>query len=319
MPRTGISFSNSPVKGLHEFIPSLVDYVAIDSMVPWKGYFVYYYGDKDTSLSLFTEPGKALAPKVSGTAPVNFSQTEEGVEIGLDFGRPVPLTLGATQQGQDAFSKEDEPQLPAWKPTYAAWSQRNRHQLAVDILHFSPQALLKWNVVIAQPENTGDLQGKATAMHISKVKLPAGYQAWAISRKTRIKYRLEQNGTIPNLGALLGAREDSLTIYAGPLAKLAELPELSVAVSSVEQFSVKVDKDSRGQLYVNVALPWKCQFSVSVWTLAGQLETKIQPRELTEGLYRFPLAPPKGSGMAILQIVLQGKSVNRTFTQKVLR
>ncbi len=313
--RTGSNFSKSEIRGLSEFVPSIMDYAPTDSLEPWKGYFVYFYGRKDTVLALYTIPGKTPAAKGSGANALNETQVEQGVEISLDFGRPIPLILGASSQGQDDFSTEDEPHLPAWRPTFSAWSLRDKRQLSVDIQHFTPQVLLHWNVVVTHSSSSSTLDQAVAIMRIATAKLPAGYQAWAISRTTGIKYRLEQDGTLP----LLELQTDTLSIYAGPLDKLAESSEFSNAHSSVEHFSIQLETGSHGQLFMNLALPWKSQVSIHIWSITGQLEVEMPSREFEEGFYKLPLSVLKSGHLSVLQVDLRGKNIRRTFSQKIMR
>ncbi len=313
--RTGSNFSTSLIKGLNEFVPTIMAYAPTDSLEPWKGYFVYFSGTKDSVLSLYTIPGKMPVTKASGTKALNGAQVGQGVEISLDFGRPIPLVLGASLQGQDDFSTEDEPQLPAWHPTFSVWSLRNEHQLSVDIQHFIPQALFHWTVVVAHTSNPSQINQEVVNMHIASAQLPDGYQAWVISRATGIKYRLEQDGTLP----ILGQQNDTLSIYAGPLDKLSESAEFSEAHSSVEHFSIQLETGSHGQLFLNLALPWKSQVSIRLWSVTGQLEAEIASREYGEGFYKLPLTALKRGHLCVLQVSLHGKLVNRTFSQKIMR
>lgn len=305
------------IKGLHEFVPGILDYADTDSLLPWKGYFAYSYGDQDTVLSLYPDSARHALGKASAFSDPFSSGVKDGFEISLDFGKPIPLILGADIRAEDGFASEDELQLPAWKPDFSVWSQRGHRKLATDMLRFAPQAVLRWEVVVRDSSVAhGHLPG-TDAIRVLAGRLPAGYEAWAVSKARGLKFKLEEGASL----ALAGQTGDTMTVFAGPLNKLALVPELSKAVVAVEKFAFDLKTDGSGSLSVNLSLPWDCRVDMSLVSVSGRVLSESHPGTLAQGIYRLPFARKGTRGnpqLGILRVVLHGDKIDRQITQKVL-
>ena len=250
---------------------------------------------------------------IAGT-PIAASQPVAEVRIALDFGRPIPLTLGADVQADDGFAREDELQLPAWKPNFSAWSQRGRRHLTTDMLRFAPQSVLRWELIVTDSTRANDLSQHPGTMRVLEGTLPTGYQAWAVSHTRGMKFRLEEGANLPMAGGI----NDTLSILVGPLAKLAALQELSKASLTVEDLALRLETDATGRQILTLALPWNCEVEISLWSISGSKLTSVHPGELGQGIYRFPLVAGKNSQVRLLSLKLHGNNVNRQITQKVM-
>jgi len=309
------------IKGLHEFVPGILDYAETDTLSPWKGYFAYSYLDQDTILSLYPDSARHGTGKVSafsdfasGQAGFASAKENEGYHIALDFGKPTPLVLGADVRAEDAFAREDELQLPAWKPDFSAWSQRGRHRLATDMLRFAPQNVSRWDVVVSDSSLAHGHAAGSGGMRVLEGRLPAGYEAWAVSKTRGMKFRLEEGATL----SLSGSSGDTLIIFAGPLAKLSLVPELSKAVVAVNEFAFTLKRDEMGKYFLNLSLPWNCRVDMSLVSLSGRILFESHPGNLAQGVYRLPLGISGNPQLAILRVLLRGENLDRQITQKVL-
>src|SRR5690606_28973861 len=120
--RTDPGFSQSPLKGLHAFVPERIDYAESDSLEPWKGYFVYYYGMRDTVIALLSEPVKRPAAKASGSQALGHAGG--GVRISRDFRRLARLRLYPRAQAEDGIAGGGDADRPAWTSSFPVWSRR---------------------------------------------------------------------------------------------------------------------------------------------------------------------------------------------------
>ncbi|MDB5106888.1 MAG: hypothetical protein JWP91_4577 [Fibrobacteres bacterium] len=318
-PTTKTTTKNGQVllKAPYQYFPASDGYIQVDSLDPWIGYFVYYYGTRDTVIQVYTDPSRRGSAK-SGAGegaenPTTMSATvSEGVGISLDFGKSTPLFLGAMAWAQDGVGSEDEPELPAWGRSMAAWSQREGRHLVSDQVRFHSGGISQWKVVLEDAaKETGGTAGPGKIKVVEGV-LPLGYQAWAVSGSRGMKFRLEPGMEVP----LSGLARDTLTVYAGPLAKLDAIPELSTAVASVERFAYDLEKGPNGTV-LRVALPWNSGLEAEIWSASGRLLAASSPGRLTPGIYRFPLSRGTGSQAGFLKIRLRGESGQREFSRKV--
>jgi hypothetical protein len=315
--KNGTGFLKAPWR----WVAKKQDYDQVDSLEPWVGYFAYYYGFKDTVITLTTDAAKRLAKSgASGSGP-EIADPARSVSIALDFGKLEPLFLGARSWAQDDAGAEDEPDLPAFQRSFNAWSQRGKRRLVTDLVKFG-DGIMHWSVVLDDPARVGGKGGKAgnsgedvAAANIKVMEgaLPAGFQAWAVSKARGMKFRLEPGMEMP----WSGLAEDTLSIYAGPLAKLAGIPELSRAVTAVEAFGFAMERAADG-MSLRVSLPWNSDLQAEIWSVSGRLLAQSRPGRLNPGVYRLPMAGGSGSQTGFLRIRLQGENGRQDFSRKVL-
>lgn len=295
------------------------DYDQVDSLEPWVGYFAYYHGSSDTVITLGTDASKRLAKaSASGSGPES-ADPARSVSLLLDFGKLEPLFLGARSWAQDDAGAEDEPDLPAFQRSFNAWSQRGKRRLVTDLVKFS-DGVMHWSVVLDDPGRAGangrPASGETDAagnIKITEGSIPNGFQVWAVSKARGMKFKLEPGLELP----WSGLAEDTLSIYAGPLAKLSGIAELSSAVASVETFAFALERGSHG-LTLRVSLPKNAVMEADVWSVSGRLLARSRPGRLNPGIYRLPMADGSGSQTGFLRIRLLGENGVQSFSRKII-
>lgn len=309
-PITISASKNGPglLKAPWRWVGKIQKYDQVDSLEPWVGYFAYYYGLKDTVITLATDASKRLSKSgASGNGP-EAADPSRSVTLVLDFGNPEPLFLGARSWAKDEAGSEDEPDLPAFQRSFNAWSQRGKRRLVTDVVRFG-DGILHWSVVLDDPGRVGAVDAD---IKVLEGTLPTGFQAWAVSKARGMKFRLEPGMAMP----WSGLAEDTLSIFAGPLAKLAGIPELSRAVATVEAFGFALERTGAGRA-LRVSLPWNSELQAEVWTVSGRLLAQARPGRLNPGVYSLPMPGGSGSQIGFLRIRVQGPNGKQEFSQKV--
>jgi hypothetical protein len=186
------------------------------------------------------------------------------------------------------------------------------------VIHFTTGEALHWNIVVADSGNRPDGTGGSGKLRVLEGKLPAGYQAWAVSAARGMKFRLEAGAEMP----LEGMAGDTLSVYAGPLGKLAGIAEFANAVLSVDQFAFNLEMGPAGRT-LRLALPAAANVDVTVWAPTGRRLAALHPGRLAPGIYRLPFAADRGNAgatprMGFLRIRLDGETGSREFSRKVI-
>jgi hypothetical protein len=281
-----------------------------DTLEPWIGYFVNYYGTIDTVITVYTAADRPAAKVAAGPAPVDFGMmlASEGIS---------PLRLGARAFARDELGPEDEPQLPAWGRSASAWSQRGQGQLLTDLVRYQPGSVARWQVILdpgkdrprsPRPEES-TLGAGDRGWKMAEMALPGGYEAWAISRARGVKFRLEAGATLP----VPSDATDTLSIFAGPAASLADIGELGRTPDRISAFAFAVEK-SRGQTILRLELPWKGRVEASVFTFSGRSMYEFRKDGVLPGVYRIPLAALPSQRL-LLRLRLSGPQGTQAFTR----
>lgn len=289
-----------------------------DTLEPWIGYFVNYFGDFDTVITVYTAAASrpsaksAATPSDAGPAPAAFGMTfaSEGIS---------PLRLGARAFARDEYGPEDEPQPPAWGHGASAWSQRGAGRLLTDLVRYRPGSVARWQVVL-DPGAPGSRHATAfgatetgandkRAPRLVRLDLPSGYQAWGLSQGRGVKFRLEEGMAMP----IPAGAPDTVSVFAGPAASLRDIGELERAPERVSAFAFVVEK-SRGQSVLRLELPWNGRLDAAVFTLSGRLLYEIRKNTLLPGIYRLPL-PGLPAQTLVLRLRLQGPQGPQAFTR----
>lgn len=297
-------YSRRMVKSLYAFRPDSGTFDKTDSLEVWKGYYVHSFLTEDTVVGLLRTP--AALPLARAAAP-------QGGRLELSFGSGVglPLLLGAETYAQDGVSAEDEPQLPAWKGSAQLWSQRGARRLMTDVLRFDPQKVCKWTLVSDPGEATA---GRSSALRLLAGAWPDGFEAWALSPARRVKTRLSQGVELPPGDADV---PDTLSIFAGPAAKLAGVPELNGARESIgaPEWSLIPGRDV---LLLKATVPQGARLRAELWTAAGRKLTDFDSGELGAGFHAFNLPLSGRSGLGFLRLRISTADGDAHFVRKLV-
>jgi hypothetical protein len=300
------AYDPSPLKGLNRYDSDGGKYVHSDSLLPWRGYFAYYKGGRDTVIELRFQPVSAPPPAhtaKSGAAPT-------GLSLVLDLGSDRTLRLGASLKGQDGLGVEDEPRPPERNDGEGGiWSAREKHRLETDVMHWVPGATYSWRVVTGgsshrNPEDT-------SAAGVGSLRLPEGYSAWAVSRTRGLRFRLLEGEAVP----LKPGMTDSLDVYAGPAAELEA--RLALVPLTIDAFRVTVT--SEGGFGIDLRLPGAARVRWTLWTLDGRARETAQ-LDLAEGIYHIAPGPDGRrfpAGLYVLGMEWSGTGLNGRLTRKI--
>jgi hypothetical protein len=287
-----------------------------DTLEPWIGYFVNYYGNFDTVITVYTAAASRPAAKTAaGPAPSDLGMTiaSEGIPS---------LRLGARAFARDEYGPEDEPQPPAWGHGASAWSQRGAGRLLTDLVRYQPGGVARWQVILdpgavgkegsersgaAGPTEKG--LGGGGGLKLAELALPTGYQAWAVSRARGVKFRLEAGAVLP----VPADGPDTLSVFAGPTASLRDIGELERAPERISAFAFALER-SRGRSFLRLELPWNGQVEASIYALSGRLMYEIRKEGLMSGIYRLPLSGLPAQSL-VLRLRVNGPRGPQAFTR----
>jgi hypothetical protein len=278
----------SAYKGLHGYDVDFGTWIDSDSLVPWKGYFVF--STADTSVELLRAPAAA---KLAAPAP--------GLFLALRLGRSADLRLGAAAGASEGLGVEDEPQLPAPGKTGAdLWSLRAGRRLGTDLVAWNPAGLMRWRVAARLPEIQGNggvnRTGVTPGIRVEELRAEPGTEVWAVSRARGLKFPVAAGGTLP----LQPGMADSLDLYAGPAAEVRSA--LARVPASVDAFRIDVAAAPGGfALSLSVKEPIRLRWDLR--NLEGRASASGAVF-LPEGIYRIPVIGSPGRAPAGLNVLL---------------
>jgi hypothetical protein len=262
-------YDQSPLKGLNGYDAATQVYIHSDSLLPWRGYFAYYSGGRDTTINLSF--GRILPVAVKANAAK--AAAVEGISLTLSLANTQALRLGALVQAQDGMGIEDEARPPVQGAQGVwLWSARNQAHLETDLRHWTPGALYTWQVV-ARVSTEGSLSGMQDPV------LPSGYAAWAVSKTRGLRFPLQKGASIPMSPGLV----DTFEVWAGPAAELEG--RLSKVPLSVHAFQLQIST-SPGSFALHLQLPEAALVQWTLWRLDGRA-CETSRRSLPEGIYHL--------------------------------
>jgi hypothetical protein len=281
-----------------------------DTLAPWVGYFVNYFGSIDTIITVYS--AAASRPAAKAAAAIGAEAPGRSAAGGLSPGslgllltaEGIPsLRLGARSWAQDNVGPEDEPRPPVWGRSAAAWSLRGTGSLLTDLIRMQPGTVAKWQVVFDPGETgIGDLK-------VKQADLPAGYEAWAVSRTRGLKFRLGEGASLP---APLGFT-DTLSVFAGTPEALSGIGELARAPETVDALGFALERN-HGQVVLKIDLPWKGRIEADLYTLSGRRLAGLHAGPLAPGIYRLPL-PASRPETLFLRLRIAGPSGTQSFSR----
>jgi hypothetical protein len=286
------TYMQSQVKGLIAYRAEDGAYITAETLLPWRGYWVFYRGNPDTVVNLLSRPLTA-AKTAAHIYPVALS---------LQARRGIPLYLGAGEGFSDAYGWEDEPMIPS--PMRGPWAAllRGKQSLMTDQVAFRPGAPLEWRLELSAPEKSS--RGAAWLRPDSaEWRVPGGYQIWALSKRRGLRFELKPGMEIRSPEGF----SDTLSVFVAPSSWIeANLGGVPTAVDKPGHRLVR-----RGQnLELQLQWPGEGPLRVEVFNLSGR-RLASQNRVLPEGRYRLQLELGAEKGLLLLRLS------GRAGTQKI--
>jgi hypothetical protein len=281
-----------------------------DTLTPWIGYFVFYYGSLDTVITLYSSAAARPAAKAAAWMGDALGKTADGAlpaaSLGLELsaeGIPT-LRLGARSWAQDNIGPEDEPRPPSWGRSAAAWALRGNGSLLTDLVRLQPGSVARWQVVIEPGDKgIGDLR-------VKQADLPAGYEAWAVSRARGLKFRLTPGTALTATSGFT----DTLSVFAGTAEALAGIGELARAPLSVDALAFAIERN-HGLAILKIDLPWIGKVEADIYTLSGRRLAGLHEGPLGPGIYRLPLLIGSRPETLFLRLRISGPSGSQAFSR----
>jgi hypothetical protein len=304
-PRQSREYQQFKTKGLWEYSSSAGNFVESDSLIPWRGYYVYRYPKTDTTVTFSAHPFNPLTQRKSGA--------ETRVNLSMGWGPSSILRLGADLASDDSLNSEDEFSLPMRNAGLFMHAQRQSHSLASDWVRLKPAGIQEWKVALG---GTGD---SLPPVRILAQAMPDGFEAWAVSPARRMKFKLDAGTEIPASGLAY----DTLMIYSGPREKLSAFGRLKDMALVASPLDLKVAARDGG-FALQLTLPSKAKIRALVWGVDGSRKGELVLGPLSQGYYRFSwdgdfhkgrsrMAP----GMYFLTVDVQGPGLNTRLVRKL--
>ncbi len=277
------NYARSNVRSLIGFSHSTIDYAPVDSLVPWKGYFVYNRG-RDTTLILSRRNPNPGATK----------QGRNSEEWHISLGEPnrLPVLLGAFSGAKESIGSEDElalPPLTAGKERLRAF--RHGRALTEDFVHSGMQVPAHFQLVFGKTENPQIIP----SLQVFTQNLPSGMQAWAWLPKRGLRQELRTNQNL----AWWNSNRDTLDIVVGTAAALGKLAGFTEASSNPGTRTLRWNRTgNQGQL--SLQLPEAAWVDITWLSATGQSKPLFGRTFLGTGKQEI-LAQWPGSGWVRIQ------------------
>jgi hypothetical protein len=308
----------SQLKGLHTWDAIAGGYTHAESLEPWRGYFAYYYGGRDTIVTLLEEAPVPPAAKTATAAP---GQSGAGLGVGLRMSWPdgSDLMLGAAMGAQDGFGLEDEarPPSPGTGGT-RLYSDRAGARLETDIVGWRPGSIYVWKVVagLSRRASGPSIQAGANpsaatsgtaaapapdALTAFCESLPPGYSAWAVSHSRGLRFPLSGDATRTAMPWHPGYT-DTLEVLAGPAAELES--RFGRIPLRPGPFSARAIP-SPGGYVLRLDLPAAGRFRLTLFSLDGRA-AEDRSLDLPAGRYRLESMGRLAPGLYALRLLASG-------------
>lgn len=205
----------SLVKGLHGYAGEGM-YGDVDSLEPWKGYFVF--SKVDTVLDL--APVSPVTPKPAAgrlwaMAPFIHIVLEPIPGRDGALGAAACLRLGASGYAVDGLGIEDEPMPLSPIRTFTLAAARGGRSLRTDLIGYRDGSTHVWKLVWAGSRNR---LPESARFRVAALHLPEGMSLWAASPLARHALPL----TLESALEILGDEADTLVIWAAPTGSWRE-------------------------------------------------------------------------------------------------
>jgi chitobiase/beta-hexosaminidase-like protein/Fn3 domain-containing protein len=319
----------SPLKGLHVYDAAEGGYAHAEILEPWRGYFAWYQGARDTVITLRSDPvptppaplGAPWAAKAANEANAAKSGAgPAGGPSGIAFRLHLPggsaVRLGASAKAAVGAGTEDEPQpISRADKGPRLYSARSGLRLETDIVPWQPGTVHAWTLIAGLPaagmRDTQAAEADGSAL-VEDLRLPEGFSAWAVSRRRGMRFPLAKGGSLP----LYAGFTDTLDVVAGPASlvesRLAGVPE------SVGAFGLGLEAGS-GRFSLRLQLPYPAKLRLKLWSISGR-ESERDVLDLPGGVYRM-VRDNGGRGFAtgvyVLSLEWTGGGKSGRLTRKI--
>ncbi|MDB5103728.1 MAG: LamG domain protein jellyroll fold domain protein [Fibrobacteres bacterium] len=317
------AYDQSPVKGLHEYIGN-GKYADVDTLKPWKGYFVLSNADTTVRVSATagTAAGKAAASGFYGGRVLK-AVFEPVAYADGSAPAPIGLRLGAASYAKDGLALEDEamPTAPG-QGAYLAATRAGR-RLRTDMISLHPGRLHAWRIAWnGAGAGTASKRGEPARLKLTGLDLPENALLWAMApswNSTRIgngprRLSIGEDVVVPDLEG------DTLVIWAATAAEWSPgdaIPELAPTPSIL---AAKLEWGSKGGM-VTLDLPQASGVIASLYAVDGRCLTRVKRDRLAPGRHVLALPLTNGGrmrGMFFLVLDFPGleggrRSILRTF------
>ncbi len=279
--RSHPGYPQSSVKGLHAYDAKSGGFQPVDSLQPWRGYFVYSNA-ADTIVRLSHTPPSTPSAKVSSQGPLARLELTSA----RDWEISTPLFLSAREGARDGLGIEDE-FLPA-SPTrgLSLFSRQSGARLSREEIPFTPDRPMRWEVIV----KAGDSQRSQGPLSLRVVDnaWPEGYAAVAFSRTRRISFALQPLVPLE----LSRTLDDTLDVWLGSMEQLRS-GGFSVEKNALpENFTYRLNYWA-GEPVLILTLSNSLDIRARLYTSAGSL-LSTHGFGLAPGHYRLPIGLPSG-------------------------
>jgi hypothetical protein len=268
------NYKLSKIKAPWAFSHEEEDYRGSDSLVPWRGYFVYSYA-KDTAVELSSYPIQAHGKTAAGAAGFG----EYG--ISLQYGRRAPVEIGVSPMAKAGLGLEDELALPALASKATLVSLRQGRGLRADYQPPRTDSAHRWTLVARNPNP----QARPEELRVAAFSLPPGFEAWIVAPGRKVKQALRSGG--PGFQPAPGA--DTLIVLAGSREVLENSGLLRESREGSPGFGMRVLPRSRDFL-LRLDLPAQAWVEARLVDLRGRTVAATDPKWLGAGHHQLSFA-----------------------------
>jgi Putative Ig domain/Chitobiase/beta-hexosaminidase C-terminal domain/Fn3 associated/Immunoglobulin domain/Immunoglobulin I-set domain len=285
------------VKAPWAYDPVINDYNESDSLLPWRGYWVFLKEGGDTVITL--SKTQIISAQ---TALAKSSALSTQIEMTCRLSQGHRIRLGAIPTAQNRIAMEDEPAIPLANPEAPAlFAMRERVALQSDWVQFKPGSVLSWTLVLGTPSAKPSETPEA-AVEFPGVRIPEGYLAAVVSTQRKIQYPIQQGTQIPPPQS----SDDSLSVWVGPAALMKE--SLNGFTAGPPPFARRLVSRANGWK-LQLDLPESVRLDWIVCDALGHTFGEGHSR-LQEGHHQVNLLRrTESAGILFVRMVIRGKTL----------
>jgi hypothetical protein len=285
------------VKALHAYAGG-GSYSDADTLLPWKGYFVFSRADTTVRLT-GAPPGLAKRAFPSRDAVPNPIRIALEPRPYADGAAPAPaaLRLEAAAYAEDGLGREDEPMPGTPERPAGVAAIRDGRGLRTDLLRFVPGRTVVWKLAWS-----GARGGPASGarFRLAGLGMPEGMSLWAASAMRPGAAELSRGAEL----RMQGDAADTLVIWAGPAGSwregdpvpgLGPLPALRAA---------GLARGASG-LELRLDLPAAAGVKAALHAADGRRIGDWESPRLAPGRHAIPLALPRSRSRGLILVTVE--------------